>query len=67
MKSLSLEEWLIKHRKPKEINNPLTTIYFDYSKFTLEEIDTYRYSTFECDGDSKKIKVTIGKTKEVIN
>lgn len=40
-------------------------LYFDYSKFTLEEIDTYRYSTFECDGDSKKIKVTIPETKEL--
>lgn len=36
-------------------------IYFDYSKFTLGEIDTYKYTDFECDGDSKKIKVIIKK------
>ena len=34
-------------------------IYFDYSKFTLEEIDTYKYTDFECDGDKKEIKVII--------
>lgn len=36
-------------------------IYFDYSKFTLEEIDTYKYTDFECDGDKKQIKVIINK------
>ncbi len=36
-------------------------IYFDYSKFTLEEIDTYKYTDFECDGDKKEIKVIINK------
>ena len=41
-------------------------IYFDYSQFTLEEIDTYQYSIFECDGDSKKIKITISETKELV-
>lgn len=40
------------------------TIYFDYSKMTLEEIDTYKHSIFECDGDNKKIKVIMEK-KEV--
>ncbi len=34
-------------------------IYFDYSKMTLEEIDTYTHTTFECDGDKKEIKVSI--------
>lgn len=43
----------------------MRVLYFDYSQFTLEEIDTYMYSTFECDGDSKKIKVTIPEKKEV--
>lgn len=37
------------------------TLYFDYSKFTLEEIDTYFNIDFECDGDKKEIKVTIKK------
>lgn len=41
-------------------------IYFDYTKFTLEEIDKYKYSIFECDGDSKKIKITIPETKELV-
>lgn len=36
-------------------------IYFDYSKFTLEEIETYKHTDFECDGDNKKIKVIIKK------
>lgn len=36
-------------------------IYFDYSKMTLEEIDTYTHTTFECDGDKKEIKVVIEK------
>lgn len=40
-------------------------LYFDYSKFTLEEIEKYIYSTFEFDGDSKTIKVTIPLTKGV--
>ena len=40
-------------------------LYFDYSKFTLEEIEQYIYSTFEFDGDSKKIKVTIPLKNEV--
>ena len=31
------------------------TLYFDYSKFTLEEIDTYFNTDFECDGDKKEI------------
>ena len=66
MKSVLLGDWLAKYREPKEIDKPLTTIYFDYSEFTLEEIDTYRYSTFEFDGDSKKIKVTIPLKKEVV-
>lgn len=64
MRKLNLNEWLISKRKPKEIKNPLTTIYYDYSQFTLEEIDKYRYSIFECDGDSKKIKVIVGDVKE---
>lgn len=34
-------------------------IYFDYSKFTIQEIETYTYTDFECDGDKKEIKVTI--------
>ena len=37
------------------------TLYFDYSKFTLEEIDTYFNTDFECDGDKKEIKVVIHK------
>ena len=41
-------------------------IYFDYSQFTLGEIEKYKYSTFEFDGDSKKIKVTIPETKELV-
>lgn len=36
-------------------------IYFDYSKFTLEEIEAYKYTDFECDGDHKRIKVIIKK------
>ena len=40
-------------------------IYFDYSQFTLGEIEKYRYSTFEFDGDSKKIKVSIPEKKGV--
>ena len=66
MKSVLLGDWLAKNREPKEIDKPLTTIYFDYSKFTLEEIDKYKYSIFECDGDSKKIKITIAETKELV-
>lgn len=34
-------------------------IYFDYSKFTIQEIETYTHTDFECDGDKKEIKVTI--------
>lgn len=34
-------------------------IYFNYSKFTLEEIDTYTHTDFECDGDKQEIKVII--------
>lgn len=34
-------------------------LYFDYTKLTLEEIDTYIHTTFECDGDKKQIKVSI--------
>lgn len=41
-------------------------LYFDYSKFTLEEIEKYIYSTFEFDGDSKTIKVTIPLKNEVV-
>lgn len=37
------------------------TLYFDYSKLTLEEIDTYKFTDFECDGDKKEIKVVIKK------
>lgn len=37
----------------------MTPLYFDYSKFTLEEIDTYTHTDFECDGDKKEIKVVI--------
>jgi hypothetical protein len=33
----------------------------DYSSITLEEIDSYKYLIFECDGDSKKI---VAKEKE---
>lgn len=36
-------------------------IYFDYSKFTLGEIEAYKYTDFECDGDKKEIKVIINK------
>lgn len=63
MRNKTLDNWLIEKRKPKHIENPLTKVYFNYSSFTLEEIDKYRYSTFECDGDSKKIIVTIGDIK----
>ena len=34
-------------------------LYFDYTKLTLGEIDTYKHTTFECDGDKKQIKVSI--------
>ena len=37
------------------------TLNFDYSQFTLEEIDTYKNTDFECDGDKKEIKVIINK------
>lgn len=40
------------------------TLYFDYSKFTLEEIDTYFNTDFECDGDKKEIKVIIKEVKK---
>lgn len=40
------------------------TMYFDYSKFTLEEIDTYFNTDFECDGDHKKIKIIIKKVNK---
>lgn len=39
-------------------------IYFKYQDFTLEEIDTYKNTTFECNGDKKEIKVTIQKKEE---
>ena len=39
-------------------------IYFDYSEFTLEEIDTYFNNDLECDGDKKEIKVTIKEVDE---
>ena len=35
----------------------------DYSNMTLEDIDSYEYFIFECDGDSKKIIVTVGGIK----
>ena len=28
---------------------------FDYSKMTLEEIETYSYYEFICDGDKQKV------------
>lgn len=37
----------------------MTPLYFDYAKLTLEEIDTYIHTDFECDGDKKIIKVSI--------
>ena len=46
--------------------NKKIVLYFDYSKFTLGEIEQYKYSTFECNGDSKKIKVSIPLTKVVV-
>ena len=30
---------------------------YDYENITLEEIETYRYHEFICDGDSKLVKV----------
>lgn len=63
MSKLSLNDWLILNRKPISIKKTLATLNFDYSQLTLEEIDTYKYSMFECDGDSKTIKVTIGDVK----
>ena len=42
----------------------MITLYFDYSKFTLEEIDTYQHATFECNGDKKEIKVSIPKKEK---
>ena len=39
-------------------------IYFDYSKFTIQEIETYTHTDFECDGDKKEIKVTIKEVEE---
>lgn len=63
MSKLSLNDWLILNRKPISVKKPLATLNFGYYQLTLEEIDKYRYSTFECDGDSKTIKVTIGDVK----
>lgn len=30
---------------------------YDYKNITLEEIETYKYYEFICDGDSKLVKV----------
>lgn len=35
----------------------------DYKTLTLEDIDSFEYYYFECDGDNKKI---IAKVKELI-
>ena len=37
---------------------------FDYTDFTLEEIDTYNYYNFVCDGDSKTIKAELNEEEE---
>lgn len=42
-------------------------VYFKYQDFTLEEIDTYTNTDFECNGDKKEIKVTIHKKEEEKN
>lgn len=40
------------------------TLYFDYTEFTLEEIETYKHTDFECNGDKKEIKVIINKKSD---
>lgn len=37
---------------------------FDYTDFTLEEIDTYNCYNFVCDGDSKTITAVINEEEE---
>lgn len=37
---------------------------FNYEDFTLEEIDTYNYYNFVCDGDNKTITAVISEEEE---
>lgn len=37
---------------------------FDYNDFTLEEIDTYSYYDFICDGDGRRITAIMKEEEE---